>query len=467
MQTSSQSDAATEPGMSLPTGTAASTDVESFSGRVVILFGSSVVTTGIAIVIGFLLARVLGPSGKGDYYLATQLPVTVMVLLQLGLPQAFGYFAARGQTRGLAAKTVVLTTVLCVPALLAIVALMPILRATVLHGLDPFLVLLGIAVLPVMLNATYTTGIILARGVVGPYAAVSIGQVVVSFVLFMVVVGLLGGGLVAALWITLAVAILAPIGYFLIAARATAAVVDAAPVSYRELLSFGLPLYPGSITQYFSLRVDVYILAWVLADPSAPLGFYSMAVTMAQLLFFLPNAVSQIFFPHVAGSTREESDRQVAVVARVTLLITTTGAILLVPVATVLIHLLLPAFVDSLPAFYLLLPGVVALSLTKVLSSYVAGVGRTSAISWINIGALVLNVVANLVLIPPYGIVGAAASSLISYAASAVAFSVLAARLASGSAVDFWSPRGSDVRFAIATGIGLGRRVLRRAEIRG
>jgi O-antigen/teichoic acid export membrane protein len=169
-----------------------------------------------------------------------------------------------------------------------------------------------------------------------------------------------------------------------------------------------------------------------------------------------------VFFPHVAGSKREEADRQVGAVSRVTILITSGVAIALIPVATLLIHLILPAFVPALPPFYLLLPGVVALSVTKVLSSYVAGVGRTVWTSYVNVGSLILNVAANVVLIPRFGIIGASAASVISYSASTIAFTLLAARLAHGSVAEFWIPRGNDVRFVLSTMIGMGRRVIRR-----
>jgi len=257
------------------------------------------------------------------------------------------------------------------------------------------------------------------------------------------------------------------VGFLIGAIRASSRVPEPAPVSYRELFRYGLPIYPGTFTSFFSNRVDVYLLAFLVAEPSAPLGYYSMAVTLAQLVFFFPSAVSSLFFPHVAGSAREEVDRQVPMVARVTLLLTTGMALALVPGAVVLIRLLLPAFEPSLPALFVLLPGVVALSHSKVLTSYLAGLGKTVWTSSVNVGALVLNVVVNLILIPRFGILGAAAASLISYSATAITISLLAARLAHRPVADFWVPRWGDVRFAATTAVGMGRRVLqRRASLR-
>ena len=439
----------------------APTSVQSFSGRVLILFVTSVLTTGIGIVIGFMLARVLGPSGKGDFYLLTLLPVTVMVLLQLGLPQAFGFFAARGQTLRINAMTLALTAVLVTPALIVMVLLLPWLQSTIFNFLTPFEILLGLSVLPFALNATFTTGILLGRRAVRWYAVQNVIVTIGSLLTYTFIVGVLGFGLVGALVAALLVTSVGSVAYFIGSVRASKAVPDRKRVSYGELFQYGLPLFPGTLTQFFSLRVDVYLLAWLLADPSAPLGYYSMAASMAQLVFFLPNAVSLVFFPHVAESTRVDSDRQVAMVSRVTLIVTAVVAVALIPVATVLINVILPAFEPALLAFYILLPGVVALSLTKVLSSYVTGLGMTGRTSIVNVGAMVVNIIVNFALIPTYGIYGAALASFASYSVSAVAFSILAARLAGAHLADFWIPRWTDVTFTVTTTIGLGRLVLR------
>jgi O-antigen/teichoic acid export membrane protein len=233
-------------------------------------------------------------------------------------------------------------------------------------------------------------------------------------------------------------------------------------VSYRELFRFGLPLYPGSFTLFFSYRADVYLLALLVPDAAVALGFYTVAVTLAELVFFLPDAVSTLFFPRVAGSLREDADREVPRVARVTLLLTAGSAAILAPAATVLILVVLPAFTSSLPVLYVLLPAVVTLGVQKVLMGYLAGLGRTGAMSLMNIASFGINVVANLLLIPPFGIVGAALASLLSYSISSFAFTAVAGRLTGRHVLSFWTPRVSDVRFVLDAIVALWRRASRR-----
>lgn len=71
-----------------------------FSGKVVVLFGTQIFGAGIGIINGIILARLLGPAAKGDFYLLVLVPSTIMVLITFGLPVAFGFYSGRGRTRG-------------------------------------------------------------------------------------------------------------------------------------------------------------------------------------------------------------------------------------------------------------------------------------------------------------------------------------------------------------------------------
>ena len=74
--------------------------------------------------------------------------------------------------------------------------------------------------------------------------------------------------------------------------------------------------------------------------------------------------------------------------------------------------ILLPAFGPAMVPLLVLLPGVVALSGANVVGSYLRGIGRPGMPSLVSLVALAVNIVANLVLIPRFGIVGAAAASV-------------------------------------------------------
>ena len=434
---------------------AATSRAGTFTGRVAALFGTQVLGMGLTLVNGILLARILGPAAKGDYYLIILVPSTATALILLGLPQAFGFYAARGQTLGLVSKAFLLTLILSAVALVGTLLILPRLIESVEQGVSLEMILLAFIAVPLGLSATFNTGIVLGRQAVRWKAAVNIAMPLATMILIVVILGGLGPSVTGAIAVYLIAMAIGSIGFAIGARRATDAVPGAGRASYRSLLQYGLPLYPASLAVFLNYRVDVYLIAWLIADSSEPLGFYSMAVAIAELVFFFPDAVATMFFPHVAGSPRHEADSQVAMVTRVTFLISGAVAIAIIPAAYVLISVFLPAFGPSFAPLIVLLPGVVALSVGKVLGGYMSGVARRAIVSYVTVTTVVVNVIANVILTPRFGIVGAAAGSLVSYSFSSFLLTAIASRMTRTPIANFWIPRMSDIRYVTATAVAL------------
>ena len=79
------------------------------------------------------------------------------------------------------------------------------------------------------------------------------------------------------------------------------------------------------------------------------------------------------------------------------------------------------AMLPALVPLWLLLPGIVSMAAAKVISSYLSGIGKPIYTTYIAAGAVIVTVVLDLLLIPPYGISGAAVASTITYTGTAVA----------------------------------------------
>ena len=151
-----------------------------FSGGVVVLFGTQVFGAAMGFFSGILLARLLGPDGKGEYYIVVLLPATALVLLQFGLPQAFNFFSARRRTARIVTKAFTLTAVLAVLAFLGLLVLLPVLSQAILRGVAVEQVVIAFLAFPQALFATLTTGIVLGRKAVRWYAGVTVIQSIAS-----------------------------------------------------------------------------------------------------------------------------------------------------------------------------------------------------------------------------------------------------------------------------------------------
>jgi O-antigen/teichoic acid export membrane protein len=119
-----------------------------------------------------------------------------------------------------------------------------------------------------------------------------------------------------------------------------------------------------------------------------------------------------------AGQGARHSARAI----RHTVLWSLAAALLLAALARPLVGLLYgPAFGAAVPALWVLLAGVVALAPGKLAVSHLAAVGKAQYVSYMALAGLGLTVALDLLLIPRFGIIGAASASAAAYACSSIA----------------------------------------------
>jgi O-antigen/teichoic acid export membrane protein len=143
---------------------------------------------------------------------------------------------------------------------------------------------------------------------------------------------------------------------------------------------------------------------------------------------------------------RERADALAPQVSRFTVLVTALAALALIPAAIVAVTVVLPDYLGSLAPFLVIMPGIVALSISKVLSGYLGGLGLPLSVAGASGANLGINLAANLLLIPAVGIVGAALASLVSYVAHATLLVIVASRLSRRRPLEFVLPGGAEVR---------------------
>ncbi len=439
-----------------------------FAKRVASVLATRVMLFVMAFATSILLSRLLGPDGKGHFVAVVTLPGMLLAIGTFGLPSAVNYFAGRGASvPGLVRATYIFTAILSVGLVGIVWFSLPALETSILRLAPDSLLRVILLTVPLGVLTAFGGAILYGRQAVRVYNLIQIALAAVSLASVVLLVGVLRFGIDGAVAGTIIVSVLMAAAVTTATWRLGRTSQGGAPASLRALASYGARLYPGSLSGYFSYRADTYIIQ-ALMLPARSLGNYSVAVTMAELVFYVPDSITTIFLPRVAGSTPEDSNRLVGRVGRLTTLLTVGLALSLIPVAYVGIHLVLPQFVDCLLAFVVLLPGVVSLSVAKVMTSYVNGRGHPGLVAIGTIAATVLNVALNLVLIPMFGIVGAALASLISYTFQAGVALVFASRLSGQSPLSLFMPGTAEVRLMVETARRLvGQAMARRHRSQG
>jgi lipopolysaccharide/colanic/teichoic acid biosynthesis glycosyltransferase/O-antigen/teichoic acid export membrane protein len=207
----------------------------------------------------------------------------------------------------------------------------------------------------------------------------------------------------------------------------------------RRVASFGIRSELASILQLLNLRLDV-LMVGALAGPG-PLGIYFVAHRYAELLRLPPVALSFVLQPRYSALHPEERRTTARHLAPRAVVLTLAGALPLALCAFVIPLIYGDAFrVAVLPAQILLI-GLAPEGLAAVSSAYLYGTGRPGLSSLAMAAGLSVTAGMDLLLIPPFGTVGAAVASSAAYLATtlllAVFFLVLTrrARLAAEPAV--------------------------------
>ena len=185
------------------------------------------------------------------------------------------------------------------------------------------------------------------------------------------------------------------------------------------LLSFGLRSYAASLMQQMNYRLDIFLVNYFISVGAV--GVYSVATGLSEALLMLPSAICFTFFPKVSSMPQARAaELTVALVRRSFWLVVALGAALCLAVRWLVPFAFGESFTGASGAVYLLAPGIAALSVSWVMGSYFEGTGRPQYVAGAVAIGLVFTLVLDLILIPRFGIFGAAAASSVSYAAVSI-----------------------------------------------
>lgn len=186
-------------------------------------------------------------------------------------------------------------------------------------------------------------------------------------------------------------------------------------VTVKSFFTYGIKSYLQILAGHLIYQIDLYIIAYLLG--AKQIAFYSIAVGIATLLWYLPNTVGVVLFPTLSSEDNEKDIHIFsALVCRHTLVTTSLGAICLALIGKYLILLFYGAqYIRSINAMLLILPGVVAMSIYKVLTRNFSSRNRQQVSIMAATISLIVNICLNFAWIPKYGIEGAALASTVSY----------------------------------------------------
>ena len=197
----------------------------------------------------------------------------------------------------------------------------------------------------------------------------------------------------------------------------------------KRNINYGFKSYLANMITFLNYRLDTLLIQGI-TNNLAMVGQYGVAVTLAEQVWILASAVSSVMFPYLTSIESDEDKTKVtAMTLKVVMIFTFLAIVVLFLFANVIGFIYGPDFYGSILPFKILLIGIFSLSLGKILANDIAARGKPELNAFSNLVGLVFNVTFNIILIPKYGIVGAAIATSISYTITSSLFIISFLRL--------------------------------------
>lgn len=422
-----------------------------------------VFTVAASVLTSIFVARMFGPSGTGTYALVGNLFAAVVLLAALGLPTGITFLVSRRVWSARAAFRQSVGTAVPMGLIGAALGLgvYALTDHSIFDGVDLVEALTIMGAVPLGLVWVFCGSVALAGDHYERFAsflisraALTVAAVVGLGIPFGLTGAIVGFAIAQMLGAGVAVASLLRLtrrerGHATIRPGG-----DRPSSPLRSAFRFGRWAWSADVLQFLNYRLDLFMLAAFATR--ADVGSYSVAVSLTMLAWLAPAAIGQVLLPRTASLDsaaeagevgREQADRATARVIRHTVILQLpTGVavvvLLLVGLPVVYGH----PFHQSIGLGLLLLPGVLILSIAKVISPIITGRGFPQYSVYNGLISVPVTLALYLVLIPRLGATGAALASSASYMLTTVVAMYFYRRATGGSVRAAVIPTLADLR---------------------
>jgi O-antigen/teichoic acid export membrane protein len=386
----------------------------SFFAQVSSTFLAKVLISAIAVITTAAISRLLGPAGRGEYAAAMALGTIGVQIANLGLHASNTYTVASrpsllpqvlGNTLAVSFVSGGLATVIISSVFFHRPGLQPV------HG---WMLYLALGWIPVGLAFLLLQSLLLGTGEIMFY---NVTEIATRFAVLVTLIVLAqtdfrdANGFFVATTACFATGAVLMFGKLFRKAGRLATSGEL----LSENLHYGFKAYLAALFSFIVLRIDLLMVKDMLG--AEPAGYYSVSVTLGEMIMMIPTVIGSLLFPKLSGmSSDDERWRLAKKTFRWTALVMPIVIVASALMARPLVLLLFGRdFYPAIPAFQWLLPGLLALSMSVLCMNYFASLGMPWVTVYAPLTAAVINCSANLWFIPHYGIAGASICSSLSY----------------------------------------------------
>ena len=186
----------------------------------------------------------------------------------------------------------------------------------------------------------------------------------------------------------------------------------------KMLFGFGIPVLLATAAGIVMSYTDTFVLT--IFRSLEEVGMYNAALPTVQILWFLPALITTIFFP-LSSELHERKESKllakgITVLYKYAVAIILPAAIIMVAFPSIILNLLFgEQYISGATSLQILAVASIFYTIVSINASVFAGMGKPEVNTKITIIASILNLVGNFLLIPKFGMFGAAVSTAVAF----------------------------------------------------
>ncbi len=396
----------------------------SFGKDLTSVLKSRVTVIACGLITSVITARYLGPVGSGAIAALTVYPDLFMVIGSLGVRQSAAYFVGQktfdeSEIFASIFRLWIFTSIFCVVVCYVLLQYNP------SSDYSLSLILLAILPIPFSLFSTYSSGIFLGKNMIKDFNSVNWIPNVVKLVAYIVLIIWLPWDVQGAMiGIVLSYMILSYFVWTKLSKLVPSALKRSKEVTCK-MLKLGIIYALSLFVINLNYKIDIVLLERL--STNSQIGIYAKGVSIVEYMWEVPTLISTIVFARSATSNDPRGfSLKVAQLLRICIVLVLLMSIAFYVLSEfIMVTMYGEAFQESATVQKILLPGILLMTIFKVLNMDLAGKGKP----WLAVAAmapaLVINIILNFLWNAKYGANGAAMASTISYSISALLFLIV------------------------------------------
>lgn len=420
-----------------------------FKGSVITIV-NNIILMVVSLMTSVIIARNLGPEGRGIYSLTLLLPTLIFSFSNCGVGVAIVYFIGRRECslEEILSCSITLSLFLGAFSTLIGLATIPFLTKSILSGVPPLYIFCLLATVPIQLFCGYANNILLGTKRITQYNLTLLFEKLFFLALLLLFFMVLKLDVLEAVGSKVVVCLFVALLLFGLNKRLVKNLsIRLYMPCIKKLLKFGVQSHLGQIFVFLNYRFDMFILNAFL-NPLA-VGYYAIAAGLTERLWLISMSLSTVLLPEISSA---QSDKELTlltpIVTRITLFLTSLAALIIFIFSKQIVLILYSdKFLQSVQPMRILLLGTVALSISRVLAVDITGRGKPLINSYLSAITAVITIILNVIFIPRIGLIGAAWASTIAYVLQMIGRIVAYNRLSGNKTIQIFLLRRSDLLY--------------------